>query len=199
MRPRFALNDASNGGGSYSESFSYSTFRKCASGKQISNLDCLLLIYLRHWVNRAFGVPWQLSAFGVGISHIVRCGSEPEVGGIAAPRIIALVKYVHQWIKLSVCQKISEAMGLPVFAFVRHQPIPAIAKAAMPIPAFIWTEFLHLSPKAICNHFRILNGFNPPCDSRLPSGLFGNKLLNSHRSLPACATTQRAFLFCQIA
>lgn len=195
MRPRFALNDASNGGGSYSESFSYSTFRKCASGKQIPNLDCLLLIYLCHWMKYSLERWSYFSATKIGRFQIVRSGPKFQMTGITTRWIVAIVEHVKTAIKISESKEVSESVSFPSSSFVGELSVPKVSPKSNPWPAFFKITLFNPSPKAFGYFQWVVNFCVVASESCLPSEFFCDKSFDVHNSLPACATTRRAFSF----
>lgn len=149
------------------------------------------------WVGLSFRGGWPVSSPCHHLVSVFLLGSKFQMGRVAAGRVVAFVKHAHRKVERSIRKKIGKSVSFPLFVFVRKLSITCFIQTSEKWPTFgHWTLF-NFGPKCTRHKKRVVNLSVEPSNSRLPSGLFGNKLFNIHISLPACGDTRRAFLFSQ--
>lgn len=163
--------------------------------ESLSNKQNIIISEFAHWVSRSWVYWWNPPSSGMRLPQILRGCSKFKVIGITARRVIASMKHIKSKIEVSKRKPIRKSVRFPVPLFVCEKAVSQFTSASHPQPAFIQGGSNDFGPKSFGNLFGALYASYPSSKSRLPSGLFGNKLFDIHGSLPACADTQRAFLF----
>lgn len=169
--PRFTINDFAYYRLMHSESET-NLLLGHSRGNHIPNLWNIALFKFSTDVTRPFN-HW-LPSFSHGVPHIVVICSEKKMFRIATSWVIALVAHLYAFWNLTICQNPCQSVSflLPKLN-ASKKSIPTTINGSGPIPAFIWTFFIHLIPKSFFGRI-ISMPLRPPAFLNENLGVFHN-------------------------